>query len=79
IVAVAFGGVGLSHAIGAPLAAWFKANVSWASQFSLDAPFVWVVVLSTTLGLSLSFTRARTLEGAGASRLGSLLLYFLIA
>ena len=79
IVAVAFGGVGLSHAIGAPLAAWFKANVSWAPQFSLDAPFVWVVVLSTTLGLSLSFTRARNLEGAGASRLGSLLLYFLIA
>ncbi|WP_163590585.1 DUF819 family protein, partial [Klebsiella variicola] len=54
IVAVAFGGVGLSHAIGAPLAAWFKTNVGWASQFSLDAPFVWVVVLSTTLGLSLS-------------------------
>ncbi len=79
IVAVAFGGVGLAHAIGAPLAAWFKANVSWAAQFSLDAPFVWVVVLSTTLGLSLSFTRARNLEGAGASRLGSLLLYFLIA
>ncbi len=68
IVAVAFGGVGLAHAIGAPLAAWFKANVSWAAQFSLDAPFVWVVVLSTTLGLSLSFTRARNLEGAGASR-----------
>ncbi|KAG1469646.1 hypothetical protein G6F57_012100 [Rhizopus arrhizus] len=69
IVAVAFGGVGLAHAIGAPLAAWFKINVSWAAQFSLDAPFVWVVVLSTTLGLGLSFTRARTLEGAGASRL----------
>ena len=62
IVAVAFGGVGLSHAIGAPLAAWFKANVSWAPQFSLDAPFVWVVVLSTTLGLSLSFT-PRTQSG----------------
>jgi len=79
IVAVAFGGVGLAHAIGAPLAAWFKVNVPWASQFSLDAPFVWVVVLSTTLGLALSFTRARTLEGVGASRVGSLLLYFLIA
>jgi uncharacterized membrane protein len=38
-----------------------------------------VVVLSTTIGLLLSFTRARTLEGAGASRIGSLLLYFLIA
>lgn len=79
IVAVAFGAVGLSHAIAAPLAGWFKANVGWASQFSLDAPFVWVVVIATTIGLSLSFTRARTLDGAGASKLGSLLLYFLIA
>lgn len=79
IVAVAFGAVGLSHAIAVPLADWFKANVSWAGQFSLDAPFVWVVVIATTLGLGLSFTRARTLDGAGASKLGSLLLYFLIA
>ena len=79
IVAVAFGVVGLSHAIAGPLSAWFKGHVAWASQFSLDAPFVWVVVISTTCGLALSFTRARNLEGAGASKLGSLLLYFLIA
>ncbi|HEY0332379.1 MAG TPA: DUF819 family protein [Stenotrophomonas sp.] len=79
IVGVAFGAVGLAHAIAAPLSAWFKAHVSWASQFSLDSPFVWVVVLATTCGLGLSFTRARTLEGAGASRIGTLLLYFLIA
>ncbi|WP_282298127.1 DUF819 family protein [Stenotrophomonas sp. PS02289] len=79
IVAVAFGTVGLSHAIAGPVSAWFKGHVAWAAQFSLDAPFVWVVVLSTTCGLALSFTRARTLEGAGASKLGSLLLYFLIA
>lgn len=79
IVAVAFGTVGLSHAIAGPVSAWFKGHVAWASQFSLDAPFVWVVVISTTCGLALSFTRARTLEGAGASKLGSLLLYFLIA
>ncbi len=79
IVAVAFGTVGLSHAIAGPVSAWFKGHVAWASQFSLDAPFVWVVVISTTCGLALSFSRARTLEGAGASKLGSLLLYFLIA
>nr|WP_267472991.1 DUF819 family protein [Stenotrophomonas rhizophila] len=79
IVAVAFGTVGLAHAIAGPVSAWFKGHVSWASQFSLDAPFVWVVVISTTCGLGLSFTRARNLEGAGASKLGSLLLYFLIA
>ncbi len=79
IVAVAFGGVGLAHALANPLAAWCKAHLSWAGQFSLDAPFVWVVVLATSLGLLLSFTRVRTLEGAGASKIGSLLLYFLIA
>ncbi|MEN5205767.1 DUF819 family protein [Stenotrophomonas sp. TWI700] len=79
IVAVAFGVVGLSHAIAGPVSAWFKGHVAWASQFSLDAPFVWVVVISTTGGLALSFTRARNLEGAGASKLGALLLYFLIA
>ncbi len=79
IVGVALGGVGLAHAIAAPLSAWFKANISWASQFSLDSAFVWVVLLSTLLGLGLSFTRARRLESAGASRLGTVFLYFLIA
>jgi uncharacterized membrane protein len=49
IVGVALGGVGLAHAIAAPLSGWFKANVSWASQFSLDSAFVWVVLLSTAL------------------------------
>ncbi|MFA5682964.1 MAG: DUF819 family protein [Lysobacteraceae bacterium] len=79
IVGVAFGAVGLAHAIAAPLAAWFADNVSWASQFSLTSPFVWVVVLSTSIGLGLSFTPVRRLEGVGASRLGALMLYFLIA
>ncbi len=79
IVGVAFGAVGLAHAIAQPLAAWFDANVSWAAQFSLGSPFVWVVVLATTIGLLLSCTGARRLEGAGASRIGSLLLYFLVA
>ncbi len=79
IVGVALGGVGLAHAIAAPLSGWFKANISWASQFSLDSQFVWVILLSTAMGLGLSFTRARRLEAAGASRLGTVFLYFLIA
>ena len=79
IVGVALGGVGLAHAIAAPLAGWFKANVGWSSQFSLHSQFVWVVLFSTALGLALSFTRARRLESAGASRIGTVFLYFLIA
>jgi len=79
IVGIAFGAVGLAHALAAPLSAWFGANVLWAKTVSLHEPFVWVVALSTFIGLALSFTRARTYEGAGASKIGTLLLYFLIA
>ncbi|ALN61465.1 hypothetical protein GLA29479_580 [Lysobacter antibioticus] len=79
IVGIAFGVVGLAHAIASPLSGWFAANVSWAKTVSLHEPFFWVVAISTFAGLALSFTRARTLEGAGASKIGSLLLYFLIA
>lgn len=79
IVGVAFGIVGLAHAVAAPAAAWFAANVSWARQVSLHEPFVWVVVLATLAGLALSFTRVRQLDGAGASKIGTLLLYVLIA
>lgn len=79
IVGIAFGAVGLAHALAEPLSAWFGANVGWAHTVSLDQPFVWVIGLCTMAGLGLSFTRARALEGAGASTIGTLLLYFLIA
>ncbi|MCL1635166.1 DUF819 family protein [Luteimonas sp. SX5] len=79
IVGIALGAVGLSHAVAGPIAAWFGTNVSWAKTVSLHEPFVWVVVLSTFIGLGLSFTRLREYDGAGASKIGTLFLYFLIA
>lgn len=78
ILAIGFGATGLSHALAAPLSAAFK-GVEWAERLSLASEFFWIVVLATTFGLVLSFTRARNLEGAGASRLGSAMLYVLIA
>lgn len=41
--------------------------------------FTWTVLLATAAGVALSFTRARRLEGAGASALGSVFLYLLVA
>jgi len=41
--------------------------------------FTWVVIGVTTVGLALSFTPLRALEGAGASRVGSVFLYLLVA
>jgi uncharacterized membrane protein len=78
ILALGFGATGLSHALATPLSAGFK-GVEWAERLSLASEFFWIVVLATTFGLLLSFTRARNLEGAGASRLGSAMLYVLIA
>jgi uncharacterized membrane protein len=78
ILALAFGSTGLAHALAAPLAAAF-AGVEWAERLSLASEFFWMVILATTFGLLLSFTRARNLEGAGASKLGTALLYVLIA
>jgi uncharacterized membrane protein len=78
MLALAFGATGLSHALAAPLAAAF-AGLEWAERLSLASEFFWIVVLATTFGLLLSFTRARQLEGAGASRLGTAFLYVLIA
>ncbi|MGC9327693.1 MAG: DUF819 domain-containing protein, partial [Candidatus Hinthialibacter sp.] len=49
------------------------------ARFSLTSSFFWIVVIATTGGLLLSFTPARRLEGAGASRIGSVFLYLLVA
>jgi uncharacterized membrane protein len=79
IVGVGFGLTGLSHAIGNPLAAWFARVAPGLERYSLTSSFFWVVVLATTFGLLASFTRAKELEGAGASKVGQVLLYVLVA
>jgi len=79
IAAIGFGFTGLSHALAGPLVSFFKAQGKWAEQVSLTSEFFWIVVLATTFGLLLSLTRARKLEGAGASRVGSVMLYVLVA
>ncbi|MEZ6014398.1 MAG: DUF819 family protein [Planctomycetota bacterium] len=79
IVGVGFGVMGLSHALGAPLAAWIGERAPGLAKFSLDSGFFWIVVFATTFGLLLSFTPVRSLEGAGASKVGQVLLYILVA
>jgi len=79
IVGVGFGLTGLSHAIGNPLAAWIGRVAPDLDRYSLTSSFFWIVVLATTFGLMASFTPARRLEGAGASRVGQVLLYVLVA
>lgn len=78
IAGVGLGAMGLAHVLGVPLAAAFKGNV-WAERMSLASDFFWIVVIATTIGVLLSLTPARKLEGVGASKVGTVLLYVLIA
>ena len=81
ILGVGLGATGLSHFLTDPLVAWLRSlPAEWRLQdYSLTSGFFWIVVFATTIGLLLSFTRARRLEGAGASKIGSLMLYVLVA
>ncbi|MFD2200805.1 DUF819 domain-containing protein [Shivajiella indica] len=79
IFGIGFALTGLSHWIADMVAPYIQNNYPQLSQYSLDSTFFWIVVVATTGGLLLSFTKARELEGAGASRLGSVLLYVLVA
>ena len=79
IVGVGFGAVGLSHALADPLSAWFGANAPWAQRLSLDSSFFWLVLIATVIGVVLSFTPARRLQGPGAAKVGSVFVYILVA
>jgi uncharacterized membrane protein len=79
LCAVGFGATALAHAGADFLAPWFQENAPQLDRFSLASGFFWLVVIATSAGLLLSFTRARQLEGAGASTVGSAFLYILVA
>jgi len=79
ILGVAFGGTGLSHFLAEYIAPWIEANYPNLAQYSLTSDFFWIVIIATTVGLFLSFTKAKNLESYGASNIGSLFLYILVA
>jgi uncharacterized membrane protein len=77
IVALGIGGTALASGLsyGMPAIGWDGLPVVG----EIINQFTWVVILVTALGVGLSFTRARNLEGSGASSVGSVLLYLLVA
>lgn len=79
VMAVGFGVTAIAHFGSDLIAPWITENVPSLGKYSLTSPFFWIVIIATTGGLLLSFTKARELEGVGASRYGSLLLYILVA
>lgn len=78
IGAIGFLFTGLGHWLGDGLAAMFGENFEWATQYSLDSGFFWLILFATLAGLVLSFTPARRYEGAGASRIATVFIFILV-
>lgn len=78
ITMVAFGGVGLSHLMG-QIAIFLFGDIESLKGTIVVNQFFWIVVTATTFGLALSFTKFRRLEGAGASKIGSIFIFLLVA
>jgi uncharacterized membrane protein len=82
MLGIAFGAVALSHWGADVVSASMKEIKETLAAYglnSLASHFFWLVVFATTIGLTLSFTKARKLEGIGASRWGSIFIYILVA
>jgi uncharacterized membrane protein len=77
IAGLVFGGVALSHFGSTYLSEYFGGILGKSS--TLGNAFFWMVVLATIYGLILSFTKAKAYEGVGASKIGSVFLYILVA
>jgi uncharacterized membrane protein len=82
LLTIAFAGVALSHWGADLITPWLGKYkdilITWRLT-ALNSSFFWIAFLATTIGLIFSFTRLRNFEGIGASRLGSVFLYVLVA
>lgn len=79
VLAVAFGVTAVCHFCADIIAPYLKSNISWATNLSLDSSFFWLIILATAAGIGLSFTKMRDLEGAGASKVGTVFIFILVA
>lgn len=86
MLAICFGTVGFGHFASKYLSAFFADFVAsitsqtWRNIFSfLGSGFFWLISVSTIIAIILSFTKAKNYEGAGASKLGSVFIYILVA
>jgi uncharacterized membrane protein len=85
---IAFVGVGLAHLFSSWIAPSLDGVISTAAKnpdsiakylTSLGSGFFWLIILATAIGVLLSFTKLKNMEGAGASKFGSVFIYLLVA
>lgn len=84
MLSIAFTSVGLSHWGASGISKFLSNNFEIfndksSALSSFTSSFFWMVTIATSTGIVLSFTKAKKYEGAGASKLGSIFIYILVA
>ncbi len=86
MAAIAFGTVSFAHFGAGYLSTFFKTTIGNMESETfrnsltfLGSSFFWMISIATIIAIALSFTKARNLEGAGASKFGSVFIYILVA
>lgn len=86
LAAIAFGTVSFAHFGAGYLSVFFEDFVNGLApgltrnMFTfLSSSFFWMISLTTIIGVILSYTNIRKYEGAGASKIGSVFIYILVA
>ena len=79
VLAIGFGITDIAHLGADTIAPAIKNAAPELARFSLTSGFFWLIVISTTFAILLSFTKLREIEGVGASRIGSVFIYILVA
>ncbi|WP_419197735.1 DUF819 family protein [Maribacter cobaltidurans] len=84
MLCLAFSAVGISHFFGDYISNYLTTSFEAVSDKKsflsfLGSSFFWMVVLSTCAGIIMSFTKAKNYEGAGASKIGGMFIYILVA
>ncbi len=77
ILGLTFGLVSLAHWLSSYLGPFFE-NL-WGATSPLASEFFWLILICTVGALIYAATRVRQYEGAGASKLGSVFIYILVA
>jgi len=79
LLGIAFGVTAIGHVIGNNLGEYIANNVPFLVDFGLGSSFFWLIITATTIGIFLSFTKVKSYEGAGASKIGTVFIYILVA
>ncbi|MBL4605396.1 MAG: DUF819 family protein [Flavobacteriaceae bacterium] len=84
MLALVFGAVGVAHFGADLISSFLKESVAAVADkssalSSFGSKFFWMITIATIIGITLSFTKAKNYEGAGASKIGTIFIYILVA